>query len=169
MVLQKVGEYLTTIKVNGVEKISTLQTTDKTYEITDEQGVELYLNGELVDSYNQTSDSSYDISAYGENVNTETLTFPFSVGYDTEGSAFASFTVPASLDGYVGSVNSNGDISGVTSTNEDISYSGTFNEGDTFDCLYSGAGTDEAAVSSLTASVEVPVDPEVVPTGSTKL
>jgi len=140
MVLQKVGEYDT----------------------------QLLLNGKPVDTYKQSEDSQYDVSASAENTNTTTLSMRFNVGYDTEGSAFASFTVPSSLDGYTGSVSSNGDFSQLISTNEDMSFSGTFQEGDTFTCSYSGTGTDEAAVDYLKVTVDVPVDPEATPTGSTQ-
>jgi len=59
-------------------------------------------------------------------------------------------------------------IDELRSTNDDMSFSGTFQEGDTFSCSYSGPGTDEAGVDFLRVTVDVPVDPEATPTGSTQ-
>ena len=133
-----------------------------------EYDTQLLLNGEPVDTYKQSEDSQYDISASAENTNTTTLSMGFSVGYTSESGGSASFTVPASLDGYTGSVSSNGEFDELVSTNEDISFSGTFQEGDTFTCSYSGPGTDEAGVASLSVSVDIPVNPEATPSGSTQ-
>jgi hypothetical protein len=170
MVLNKIGEYLTTIKVNGTEKVSQLQNNDEVYKITDSQGVTLKLNGEIVDNYSQTGDSTYDVNAYGNNVNTKRLNFSWSVNTDwvDSGKARASFTVGSDLDGYYGGVSSNGDFYYDSTTNNDANWSGTFNQGDTFSCEYEGVGSDGAQIENLSAYVDIPIDPQVEPNGSTK-
>jgi len=61
MVLQKVGEFLTTINVNGEQKIQTNQSEDNTYNLTDYQNVTINLDGsqEIYDNIN--SDKEYDL------------------------------------------------------------------------------------------------------------
>jgi hypothetical protein len=133
-----------------------------------ESSVTLKLNGDPVDSYTQSDDSTYDVQASASNQNTETISitwdsFNVSRSYET-----ASFTVPASLDGYTGSVSTNGDFFGNVTTNSDASFSGTFNEGDTFTAEYEGTGDDTVGIAHLTVNIDIPVDPQVSATGSTK-
>jgi hypothetical protein len=62
MVLQKLGEYYTTINVNGNQKVSTTQADDATYNITDNQSVDINVNGAGIGSFTQTNGGTYDIS-----------------------------------------------------------------------------------------------------------
>jgi len=62
MVLQKVGEFLTTINVNGTERVSQLQDSDKTYNISEIFNTDIIINGNNEGSFNQAEDSTYDIN-----------------------------------------------------------------------------------------------------------
>jgi len=61
MVLKKIGEYLTTINVNGTERVSQLQDSDKTYNISEIFNTDIIINGNNEGSFNQSEDSTYDI------------------------------------------------------------------------------------------------------------
>ena len=62
MVLQKVGEFQTTVNVNGEEKVSTLQSSDKTYNLSESFTTDIKVNGTTRDTYTQTNNSTYNIS-----------------------------------------------------------------------------------------------------------
>lgn len=51
----------TIINVNGTEKVNTGQTTDQTYNITEELGADIQVNGTQEGSFTQTSDSTYNV------------------------------------------------------------------------------------------------------------
>jgi len=141
-------------------------------ERLDASDVTLKLNGEVVDTYTQADDSTYDISAAAENQNTKTLKirwddFNSTETYENPGRG-ASFTVDESLDGYTGSISTSGSFTYNSSERDDINWSGTFSAGDTFSCYYDGVGDDDAVIDHLTVTVNIPVDPEASPNGSTK-
>lgn len=60
--LQKVGEFFTTINVNGTERVSKKQNSDETYNISEVFNSSISVNGTERESFNQSSDSTYDVS-----------------------------------------------------------------------------------------------------------
>lgn len=73
MVLKKVGEFLTTINVNGEQKVSTNQSDDQTYDLTDYQNVNIEFNNDLKDSFSINNDSTFNISASASSDIVETV------------------------------------------------------------------------------------------------
>jgi len=62
MVLRKVGEFQTTINVNGNQKVSTTQSSDKTYNLSESFTTDIQVNGSTQQSFSQTSDSTYNVN-----------------------------------------------------------------------------------------------------------
>jgi len=61
MGLTPIGEYLTTINVNGTQRVDTVQTGDETFNITESLGADIQVNGTTEGSFTQTSDSTYNV------------------------------------------------------------------------------------------------------------
>ena len=139
-------------------------------ERLDASDVTLQLNGEVVDTYTQSDDSTYNINAYGENVDTETLSFSWNCNIrETNGNYIgATFTVPAALDGYYGSVSGGVDAIYNLSERSEPSWSGQFTEGDSFTVAVVGVGADDSIIDYMKTSVEVPTNPQVSLNGATK-
>lgn len=66
MVLKKVGEFLTTINVNGKEKISTNQSDDRVFDITENLDVVVNVNGNQKVSDSINSNKTYNLSVNAE-------------------------------------------------------------------------------------------------------
>jgi len=93
MVLQKVGEFQTTVNVNGEEKVSTLQSSDKTYNLSESFNTTINVNGSQKLNTTQSSDSSYDISASIDK--SETKIYSYSIGVNNQEFGSDSLTVEA--------------------------------------------------------------------------
>jgi len=120
MVLQKVGEFQTTVNVNGEEKVSTLQSSDKTYNLSESFNTTINVNGNQKVSTNQSSDKTYNITTGPSPTTDTTVVIEYPSGNrDVLGSTQASTiskTISSggvyTIDVVEGSVSVSGELSG---------------------------------------------------------
>jgi hypothetical protein len=139
MVLSRIGEFLTTISVNGTDQ----------------------------SSYDQNSNSSYDVSVGIDNSNkTRVTVFDESISDldSVEGdpnirfSNGLSWTVPPEFDGFTGSVTASATADGQTTVNE---ITTPFTAGETAKASYDNGLSDFSGSASLTVKVDIPLNPQV--------
>lgn len=68
MVLVPVGESAVSISINGTEKVNELISDDTTYNLTDQQTVNVNVNGSSAGTFTQTNTGTYDLDVSGISV-----------------------------------------------------------------------------------------------------